>query len=200
VIGTSEADISIFLTNWQERMTVKQQAPSEQMLVQAAQNGGLESFAALYNRYHSPMVALAYSMLADDAAQEVFAIACRDLPRLKSRDKFAAWLAGICRNVARQMLRAAKGRPVTRTDNHPPMSRDDADYRRDAIRRAVWNLREPERELIVLRYFDGFSQGRISEVLDISPQAVNGRLVRAKRKIAEYLKNNGFAGDTHETV
>ncbi|MBN2269577.1 MAG: hypothetical protein JXN61_03130, partial [Sedimentisphaerales bacterium] len=84
-------------------MTPQQQGQSEQALVQAAQNGDLESFAALYNRYHSPIVALAYSMLADrdmadDAAQEVFAIACRDLPRLKSQEKFAAWLAGICRN------------------------------------------------------------------------------------------------------
>ena len=48
---------------------------SETQLVEAAQNGHLESFGALYERYHSPMVALAYSMLADrdlaeDAAQE----------------------------------------------------------------------------------------------------------------------------------
>ena len=185
-------------------MTLKQQGQSEQMLVQAAQNGDLESFAALYNRYHSPMVALAYSMLADrhmaeDTAQEVFAIACRDLPRLKSEDKFAAWLAGICRNVARQMLRA-KGKPVAPTNDRDAANRDNTDDRSDAIRRALRKLREPERELIVLRYFDGFSQAKISEVLDISPQAVNGRLVRAKRKIAEYLKDSGLAGDTHETV
>jgi len=50
-----------------------------------------------------------------------------------------------------------------------------------------------------MRYFDGFSQGQISEVLDISPQAVNGRLIRAKRKIAEYLKRNGYMGDDYET-
>lgn len=186
-------------------MTLKQQGQSEQMLVQAAQNGDLESFAALYNRYHSPMLALAYSMLADrdmaeDTAQEVFAIACRDLPRLKSEDKFAAWLAGICRNVARQMLRAAKGKPVAPTNDRDAANRDNTDDRSDAIHQALRKLREPERELIVLRYFDDLSQVKISDVLDISPQAVNGRLVRAKRKIAEYLKNNGFAGDTHETV
>ncbi|MHC4889580.1 MAG: RNA polymerase sigma factor, partial [Planctomycetota bacterium] len=84
---------------------------SETKLVEAAQNGHLESFGALYKVYHSPMVALAYSMLADrdlaeDAAQEVFAIACRDLLSLRREDKFGAWLAGICRNVARQMLRS----------------------------------------------------------------------------------------------
>ena len=81
--------------------------------MEAAQNGRLEGFGALYQRYHSSMVALAYSMLADrdlaeDAAQEVFAIACRDLGSLKNQERFAAWLAGICRNVSRQMLRAKR--------------------------------------------------------------------------------------------
>jgi RNA polymerase sigma-70 factor (ECF subfamily) len=177
---------------------------SETQLVEAAQNGHLESFGSLYERYHSSMVALAYSMLADrdlaeDAAQEVFVIACRDIGSLKSKDRFAAWLAGICRNVSRQMLKANKKRTVA-PDNEPAVfRRDDTENRQEAIRRAVWSLRESERELVVMRYFDGFSQAKISEVLDISPQAVNGRLVRAKRKIAKYLKRNGLTGDDYET-
>ncbi len=176
---------------------------SDIQLVEAAQNGHLESFGALYERYHSPMVALAYSMLTDrdlaeDAAQEAFAIACRDIGNLKTRERFAAWLAGICRNVSRQMLRAGKRRGVA-PDNEPAVvRRDDTEDRREAIRRAVWSLRKPERELIVMRYFDGFSQGQISEVLGLSSPAVNGRLVRAKRKIAKYLKRNGMTGDDHE--
>lgn len=175
---------------------------SDTQLVEAAQHGHLESFGALYERYHSPMVALAYSMLADrdmaeDAAQEVFSIACHDLKRLKNRERFAPWLAGICRNVSRQMLRAGKRRGV-RLDDAAAARFDDTEDRQEAIRRAVWSLRKSERELIVMRYFDGFSQGQISEVLDISSQAVNGRLVRAKRKLAKCLKRNGITGDGHE--
>jgi len=177
---------------------------SETTLVEAAQNGHLESFGALYERYHSSMVALAYSMLSDrdlaeDAAQDVFAIACRDIGSLKSKERFAAWLAGICRNVSRQMLRANKSRGIA-PDNKPAVVRgDDIEDRQEAIRRAVWSLRASERDLIILRYFDGFSQTHISEVLNISSQAVNGRLVRAKRKIAKYLKRNGLTGDNYET-
>ena len=94
---------------------------SETQLVEAAQNGHLESFGALYERYHSPMVALAYSMLAnrdlaEDAAQEVFAVACRDIESLKSKERFAAWLAGICRNISRQMLKANRNKPINK--NH----------------------------------------------------------------------------------
>jgi len=177
---------------------------SETQLVEAAQNGQLESFGALYQRYHSSMVALAYSMLADrdlaeDAAQEVFAIACRDLGTLKSKERFAAWLAGICRNISRQMLRAKVTRPATLSDGCATAAGDaETQDHRATIRQAVWSLRQAEREIIVLRYFDGFSQARISEVLGLSPQAVNGRLVRAKRKIAKYLKRHGLVGDHYE--
>lgn len=177
---------------------------SETQLVEAAQNGHLESFGALYERYYSPMVALAYSLLddrdlAEDAAQEVFAIACRDIGNLKSKERFAAWLAGICRNISRQMLKANKSRGFAPENENAVVKRDDTQDCHEEIRRAVWSLRASERELIVLRYFDGFSQAHISEVLDISPQAVNGRLVRAKRKIAKYLKRNGLTGDNYGT-
>ncbi len=177
---------------------------SETRLVEAAQNGHLESFGALYGRYHSSMVALAYSMLADrdlaeDAAQEVFAIACRDIRSLKSKERFAAWLAGICRNTARQMLRS-KGKFVARNVRAAAGNTGIEEHRKDALRRAVWQLRSAERELIVLRYYDNLPYEQIAQVLDISIQAVNGRLIRAKRKIAEYLKRNGFTGGDYENA
>ena len=176
---------------------------SEEHLVEAAQNGHLESFATLYQRYYSSMVALAYSVLADaqyseDAAQQSFAIACRDLPSLKSKDKFGPWLAGICRNVARQMNRS-KAKLVTLNRDHPAENKENRDDLTEAIRRAVWMLRPVDREPIVLRYYNGLSYQQISDVLAISPQAVHGRLTRAKRKIAKYLKRNGLTGDDYET-
>ena len=185
-------------------MTLKSQESCDEALVEAAQSGHLESFGALYERYHSPMMALAYSMLGDrdlaeDAAQETFAIACRDLLSLRHSDKFAAWLASICRNVARSNLRS-KGKSAAVNFQECVENQNDEDNRRDAIREAVWKLRPAERELIVLRYYDGFSQAQISNVLDISPSAVNGRLFRAKRKIAKYLRRSGFTGEDYGTV
>jgi len=177
---------------------------TEEQLVEAAQNGDLESFGILYERYHSSMTALAYSILADrelsdDAAQEVFAIACQKLSTLKHKDKFGGWLAGICRNAAKGMLRT-RGKTIAPDTQQASQNTDIKEQRRDAVRQAVWQLRSTERELIVMRYYDGFSQAQISEVLNISPSAVNGRLVRAKRKIAKYLKRNGFTGEDYETV
>jgi RNA polymerase sigma-70 factor (ECF subfamily) len=64
------------------------------------------------------------------------------------------------------------------------------------VRRAVWRLPTEERELIMMRYFDGFSQARISQVLDLTPAAVNGRLTRAKRRIAQWLERDGFGSES----
>ena len=104
-----------------------------------------------------------------------FAIACRDLRSLRDRDKFGTWLGGICRNVTKQMLRVK-----TRTAPLPGRDADgDAGYcvsadepeqeeQWDIVRKAVWKLPEAERELVVMRYFNGFSQPRISQVLDLT--------------------------------
>lgn len=194
-------------------MELKTQELPDEKLIDAARNGHLESFGVLYQRYYSSMIALAYAMisdihLAEDATQECFAIACRDLTALKHTDKFGSWLAGICRNVARGILRetrygeacrSGKGKTITSDLCQSDENKDSQEHRQAAISKAVWQLRDSERELIVLRYYDGFSQAQISKVLDITPSAINGRLVRAKRKIEKYLKRNGFTGDDYET-
>lgn len=184
-------------------MEIKTQELSDKQLAEAARNGHLESFGALYQRYYSSMVALAYSKLfdihlAEDAAQEGFAIACRDLTALKRTDKFGYWLAGICRNVVRSIIRERS--KINASDLYQSGEEQvNQKHPFTTINKAVWQLRDSERELIVLRYYDGLSQAQISNVLDISPSAINGRLVRAKRKIAKYLKRNGFTGGYYET-
>jgi len=184
-------------------MRIESLEHSDAALVEAAQQGRLDSFGALYQRYHNPIVALAYAQLGDrhsaeDAAQEVFAVACRDLRSLRDRDKFGAWLGGICRNVTKQMLRV-KTRTAPLPSEPEEVATDGQPEQKeqwDAVRRAVWELPAAERELIVMRYFNGFSQARISQVLDLTPAAVNGRLTRAKRRIAELLERDGFGSES----
>ena len=190
-------------------MRIDSLEPSDADLAEAARQGRLDRFGILYERYHNPMVALAYAQLGDkltaeDAAQEVFAIACRDLGSLRDRARFGAWLGGICRNVCRQMLRVkTRTAPLPGSSAAPGWEADTAQEggpeqqeQWDAVRRAVWQLPTEERELVVMRYFNGFSQARISQVLDLTPAAVNGRLTRAKRKIAELLERSGFGSDS----
>jgi RNA polymerase sigma-70 factor (ECF subfamily) len=169
------------------------------VLVKAAINGDANSFTELCRRYYPAMVAIAHSILGDrhlaeDAAQQAFAKAALKLPQLKKESRFAGWLAVICRNVAKDMARnVGAGLRVCPTDDLSMIaakSRDDDTT--EAVREAISKLSASARELIFLRYYDGMSYEQISSVLGISEQAINGRLRRAKKKMADYLRRNGF--------
>ena len=62
----------------------------------------------------------------------------------------------------------------------------------EAVREAIGELSDLDREVIFLRYYDGMTYERISGVLGLSEQAINGRLRRANKKIADYLRRNDF--------
>ncbi len=166
------------------------------VLVKAAINGDAEGFTELCRRYYPAMVAIAHSVLGDrhlaeDAAQQAFAKAAVKLPQLKKENRFAGWLAVICRNVAKDMARRKENlRATDDLSMIAPKSREDNTT--DAVREAISKLSASARELIFLRYYDGMSYEQISAVLGISEQAINGRLRRAKRKMADYLRSNGF--------
>jgi len=177
--------------------------PIEDKLVERAQNGCIDSFGVLYQRFYGSMVALAYSstgniQAAEDAAQETFAAACRNMSKLKNKDKFAAWLAGICRNVAKKINRQEFHKNVHRLPSL--QSQTEQNLFADEVRRTVWQLRPRDREPIVLRYYDNLSYQQIAGVLGISVQAVHGRLIRAKRKIARQLKRIGITEADYENV
>jgi RNA polymerase sigma-70 factor (ECF subfamily) len=141
------------------------------------------------------MVAVAYSVVADhqlaeDAAQEAFAKALVGLRKLKKPGRFASWLAQICRNTAVDMVRArARAVPVQDIEDLGEIAPERDDL--EAVREAIAELPRAERELITLRYYNRLSYEQISDVLGISPAAVNGRLTRTKQKLAKDLKQRG---------
>jgi RNA polymerase sigma-70 factor (ECF subfamily) len=168
--------------------------PQEQ-LVEQAQQGCIDSFGKLYEQYYNGIVALAYSSLgemglAEDAAQETFAIACQDLVRLRNNSKFGSWLAGICRNVSKQMMRKEQ-KLIELRDRQNITSAKQTNEAGEAVKDALRLLRPKYREPIVLRYYDNLSYQQISNILGISQVAVNGRIIRAKQKIARQLKSVG---------
>ncbi len=168
----------------------------ERELVEAAVGGDIESFGELCRRYYAAMVAVAYAVLGDhqlaeDAAQESFARALLRVRTLTNRAKFAPWLVAICRNVAKDMV-AAKTRHISAEDLSQVTQKNTDDDNSRLIRRAIEQLPSAARELIVLRYYNNLSYEQIAPILGISPAAINGRLARAKRKMANYLRKNGF--------
>ncbi|UCC96535.1 MAG: sigma-70 family RNA polymerase sigma factor, partial [Phycisphaerales bacterium] len=145
------------------------QKDSVRALVEAAVGGDIESFGELCRQYYAAMVAVAYAVLGDhqlaeDAAQESFARALVRLKSLRNRARFAPWLAAICRNVAKDMV-AAKARPINSEDLRQVTENDHADQSSRAIRRAVEQLPNAAKELIVLRYYNNLSYEQIAPIL-----------------------------------
>jgi len=175
----------------------------ERQLVERARQGSIDCFGQLYDRYYAAMVGLAYSLLldrhlAEDAAQETFAAACRSLRDLRDPDRFAGWLASICRNVSRDMIRSRRERI---TADPPEVVQDPPEYddTADAVKRAIRSLPEAHREVIYLRYYNGLSYERMAQMLGSTVQAVNGRILRAKRILEKFLKRDGLVVNDHET-
>lgn len=168
---------------------------SDSALVHAAINGHVDSFTQLCRRYYPAMVAIAHAQLGDrhlaeDAAQEALAKASRNLLQLKDLDKFAGWLATICRNVARDMGKTTEKLYTTEQLAQIP-HKSTPDGIAGDVRDAIKSLPTDARELIYLRYYDSMTYQQISAVLGISPQAINGRLRRAKKTIAKHLRRHG---------
>ena len=165
------------------------------ILVKAAIKGDTDSFTELCRRYYPAMVAIAHSItgdrsLAEDAAQTAFAKAAVKLPQLKKEKKFPGWLSAICRNAARDLNRSKNGRQ--RTDELSRTTKSSKNDSIEIVKEALNKLSAPAKEIIYLRFYDGLSYEQISSVLGISEQAINGRLRRAKKKMAEYLKRQGL--------
>jgi RNA polymerase sigma-70 factor, ECF subfamily len=168
----------------------------DSVLVERALKGDGDSFTELCGRYYGPMVAIADAILGDrhlaeDAAQQAFAKAAVSLPTLRKPGQFGSWLAAICRNAAKDLIRTGErhrsSEELPEVEAEP--TQDDVG---DAVREALKRLEPSAREVIYLRFYDGLSYEQISRVLGISEQAINGRLRRAKRTLAKYLRREGL--------
>lgn len=169
----------------------------DQILVQQALRGEPKSFGELCRRYYPSLTAIADSILfdhhlAEDAAQEAFAVACRNLKTLERPESFGAWVGAICRNVAKDMLREL---PKQRKAAEKYASLENDCDNRDhgmIMTEAVQQLPQHLREVVYLRFYNEMSYEQMAKVLGATQQSIDGRLRRAKKKIAAYLARKGF--------
>lgn len=169
----------------------------DDILVRRALQADRESFEQLCRRYYSPLIAVAESILldrhlAEDAAQEALAHACRQLPRLRKPELFGPWVAAICRNVAKDMLRDRMRQREPAADYRSQGPDRSEDGHNEALAAALQQLPQRLREVVFLRFYDGMSYEQMAGVLGATPQSIDGRLRRAKKRIAAFLKAKGF--------
>ena len=167
------------------------------LTVTRAQGGDTRAFDALVRRFQDPAVAYARTLLhgpaaAEDAAQEAFVQAWRDLPRLMEAAAFGAWLRRIVfkfcdrdRRSARPTLPLAE--TLTLPENlEPAWMAERAD---DAARvhTAIQALPCPLREATLLYYLTGHDIKEIAAFLDLPPSTVKNRLHAARKQLRKEL-------------
>ncbi|MCU0916020.1 MAG: sigma-70 family RNA polymerase sigma factor [Planctomycetes bacterium] len=169
----------------------------DDILVRQALQADAESFGQLCRRYYPALVAVADSILldhhlAEDAAQETLAEACRQLARLKEPGRFGPWVTAICRNVAKDMLRERLRRPAPLDPGAPTTADHGEEEPSELLAKALQQLPQRLREVVFLRFYNGWSYEKMAQVLGATPGSIDGRLRRAKKRIAGYLARNGF--------
>lgn len=169
-------------------------------VIRGAQRGDSASYDRLAGLYASRVFGFLYRMTgsrvdAEDLTQEVFVRLVRMLPSYRHEGRFEPWLFRIAANLGRDRVRRARRSPrqvaadgEDRDDaewlNEIPAEADGPDLRLvrdeeiDALGRALNELPESERTVIMLRHF---SQMSFKEVAEATGTPLGTALARAHR-------------------
>ena len=123
---------------------------------------------------------------AADAAQEAICIAYGKLNTLRSRDRFKAWLLRILTNECYAILRQRQR--FVESDALPDPAAPETEPENPELWKAVCDVNEQLRSVVVLYYYEGFSVREAAAILRISEANVKTRLSRARRRLREMLE------------
>jgi len=179
------------------------QSLRDQALAQRFATGDPVAFDQVVAEFAPRIGRLAHRLLnwggdVDDVVQEVFVAALKRQRDFRGDSSLWTWLSAIAVNQCRSRLRRRKswrrwvGFQRERHDQSPsPVVRDETSER---VRAAVAELKQDDREVIVLFYLEDQSIRQIAEMLGKTGNAVEVRLHRARRRLASLLKE--FADDS----
>jgi RNA polymerase sigma-70 factor (ECF subfamily) len=170
--------------------------------IQQAQHGDMDAFARLVSLYQAPVYNLAYRMLgermeAEDAAQETFLRAFRNLSQYDPARPFRNWLLSIAAHYCVDCIR--RRRPVLALDDEltpEGVSMDPGDAfaaweARERIQQLLLRLPAEDRAVVTLRYWYDCSYEEMAQILGTTVSAVKSRLHRARLALAQMLKEVG---------
>jgi RNA polymerase sigma-70 factor, ECF subfamily len=184
---------------------------TDEELVSAFRGGDLSAFDTLVKRWEKKIQGAVFRIMgsgedARDLAQETFLRAYRGLPTFKSEARFSSWLYQIALNLCRDRLRQRRGKimlsiedldPATaaRIDRSSAATAQDLVEARDTSRLvsgAMAAIPEEQREVIVLKEYQGLTFQEIADTLDVPVSTVKTRLYRGLVQMREHLERQGM--------
>ena len=186
-------------------------------LVLKSKKGELSAFGELVEKHQSLVINFCYRMLgnredAEDIAQETFLRAFAALHRFQPRAKFSTWLLTIAKNLTLNLLRnrRKRGQSVSSTrrfdeerqtvdllpaDEPGPGQALLGKERAEWVHRALQELSDTHRNIILFRDFEGMAYEDIAKIMGCRRGTVKSRLFRAREQLREKLLECGAAGD-----
>ncbi|HEV8537347.1 MAG TPA: sigma-70 family RNA polymerase sigma factor [Bacteroidota bacterium] len=182
---------------------------SDEELIAAFQEGRLDAFNLLVERYKHQLVNFAYRFLgdydeADDVAQETFIRLYRNKDSYRPVAKFSTWLYTIAANLAKTQLRRRKRHAIfslTRERDEGEermMEIPDVRYAADAvadsslkqeiIEQALNSISPKYREVVVLCDVQELTYEEICAITGLNIGTVKSRLNRGRAQLQELLK------------
>lgn len=186
--------------------------PELKPLVDAAREGDRRAFDELVRLTYGDVYNLAVRLTgneadASDVVQDTYVRAFRGLRRFRGDAAFSTWLYRIASNCASSFLtRRSRQRcaglheavEVVETDpDRDPTLRAEASTLRQSIERALEELPQRLRAVVVLKHLEDLSHREIAERLGISEAATKVRLHRARNSLRRLLPSGEEAEVLH---
>ncbi len=180
-------------------------------LITRAQNGDQAAFDELYQQYFAPIYRYIFFRVksnadAEDLTQTVFLKAWRGLVKFQERGRpFSAWLYQIARHALIDYYRKHKNTQLTQPlENYQWLADEQTaflpDVRADQVRlseelrQLIQTLSPSQREVVTLKFVDGFSTQEIASLLNKRPIAVRALQYRALKALRLKLKKLSSMG------
>ena len=136
--------------------------------------------------------------LAEEVAQKVFTDLARKAPSLRHHPALSGWLYRSTRYAAIDAIRAEQRRQklketLATMSEDDPVENSEAEWERlrPVLDEAMDELKEGDREAMVLRYFEALSFSEVGERLKLSENAARMRTERALEKLRSQLARRG---------
>ena len=170
-----------------------------QLVTRAAVFHDKKAFGRLVVKYQSQVrrffqaQTLGDMELSDDLAQDTFVKAYLHIGKFRGESAFSTWLYRIAYNVFYDYV---KGHRQTESIDTPVVynrqsAAVDGGLRLD-LQEALAVLSEAERTCVVLQVIEGQPIDKIAAITGIVEGTVKSHLSRGKKKMANYLRQNGY--------
>lgn len=153
--------------------------------------------------------------LAMEVSQKTFISMCRNLPALQDVARFKAWLYKIAVNYCREEARKTKNSRSLSFDvvwnreaeNSPQWESSSQRYDNpdrqlqqielsDILQEALVELNEEQREVVIMKEYEGLKFREIAEVLNVSENTVKSRMYYGLDGLRKILEKKNINKDT----